>query len=422
MSLLRDIVYFLLILALSPILAIYLIYSGNWRTDWPSRFGRCRIVTEPYRPVILIHAVSVGEINAIQLLVDRLREVYGGEAQVVISTTTDKGIERARRLFEPRHQVVRYPLDFSKSVNSFLDVVKPSVVALTELEVWPNFVAECQKRKIRVCVINGRLSQRSFRGYRLIKPLIRSTFATLSRAAVQTPEYEERFHYMGVPSDRITITDTMKWDTAEIADHVPGAGALAQAMGIDTSGARPIVVVGSSGPGEAKLVYDTCPKDVQLIIAPRKEKTWIEVLKLESNVVRRTKCPDGKTRPNEGRVFLLDTMGELQKAYSLADIAIVGRSFIKLYGGNVMEPIALGKPTLIGPHHSDFKDSVDALVAGDGLIVTDRPGDAVARLLADPVRAKELADHGRLVILSRQGATAKTAELIMDLLKDGVRH
>jgi 3-deoxy-D-manno-octulosonic-acid transferase len=222
---------------------------------------------------------------------------------------------------------------------------------------------------------------------------------------------------MGVAGDRVTVCDTMKWDSARIAEpnDIAGADALAQAMGLDR--AKPIIVAGSTAPGEDQLLIDDCPHEAQLVLVPRKPEWFDAAARIAPGIVRRSAHPDGTVRPlDDQRLFLLDTMGELQKAYALADVAIVGRSFLGLYGSDVMEPAALGKPTIIGPFHADFADTVAALQAADGLIVTDQPGRVAGELLADPQRARELADHARQAIRGRQGATARHAAMLQALI------
>jgi 3-deoxy-D-manno-octulosonic-acid transferase len=178
-----------------------------------------------------------------------------------------------------------------------------------------------------------------------------------------------------------------------------------------------LIVAGSTAPGEDKLLIDTCPPEAQLLLVPRKPEWFAGVAALSPGIVRRTEHPDGQSRPLDGqRLFLLDTIGELRKAYALADVVIVGRSFLGLYGSDMMEPIALGKPTIIGPHHADFADIMGALIAGEGIIVSAEPGKVAAELLADPTRARALAERGRRVILSRQGATERHAELLLRLM------
>ncbi len=425
MGLAYDMLYASVALLTSPVWAYRMARTGKWRTDWPARFGRCNTPLAPARHTLLIHAVSVGEVNAVSRLVDTLDERTHGALRIVVSVTTDTGAARARRLFEPRHTVVRYPFDLGHCVRRFLDTVQPTVVALTELEVWPNFVDQCHRREIPIAVINGRLSPRSFRWYRRLTPLVRPTFSKLTAVAAQTPDYAQRFTQLGVPTDHVRVLDSMKWDTAPLdiappeathtPDSIPGAADLARAMGIDTT--QPVIVAGSTGPGEEKLLIDTCPPHAQLVLVPRKPERFDEVASLSAQVVRRTRHPDGSDPPPAGsKLFLVDTMGELLKAYALADAAIVGRSFLGMYGSNPMEPVALGKPTIIGPHHSDFADIVNALRAAEGIVVTDSPGQAVSDLLAHPDRARAIADRGRGVILTRRGATDRHADMLLELM------
>ncbi len=468
MNWLRDIAYGIGLGVTFPVWGWRLLRTGKWRTDWKERFGHVPSpppevghgltgdkwdeagngekgaevgeTNRPSKPTVLIHAVSVGEVNATRQLVEQLTSDDAKPCNVVISATTNTGVARARALFEPAHRVVRFPFDFSRSVKRFLDDVQPDVVVLVELEVWPTFMNVCAARRIPVAVINGRLSQRSFKRYRLIRPLIRGAFAKLSAAAVQTPMYAAHFEQMGCPPDRIDVTDTMKWDTAKIEEpaDVQGANELAAEMGIDRE--RPLVVAGSTGPGEEALLLKDKPADVQLLIAPRKPERFDEVAKLVTEqtgkkVVRRSQQPNAlnvsKGNNQEPRspgnvphgeaeqpdIFLLDTIGELRQAYALAHAVIVGRSFIDLYGSDPIEPIALGKPTVIGPQHSDFQDTVDAFAADDGIVITDEPWPAIRAILDDPARAKTLGEAGRQTIRTRQGATEKHMALIRSLLR-----
>ncbi|MCX5660307.1 MAG: hypothetical protein NTW19_11380 [Planctomycetota bacterium] len=410
-----DVLYLVAMTLASPIWLFRLLRTGKWRTDWAARFGRGATLPRTGKKRLLIHAVSVGEINAIRSLVDALLRRAGDRLEIVVCATTDTGFARAKQVLGDRLTVVRYPLDFSPSVARFLDRVSPDVVALTELEVWPNFVRACSRRSIPVCVVNGRLTARSFAWYRRGRALVRPSFARLSAAAVQTQAYADRFRALGAATDRVQVLDTMKWDTAQLTDTILGADELARAMGIDRT--RPLIVAGSTAPGEEELLLRTRPTDAQLMLVPRKPERFDEVAGLEPGIVRRTQCPDGQARPVDGQnVFLLDTIGELRKAYSLADVALVGRSFLGLYGSDPFESIGLGKPTIIGTHHSDFADAIAAFVAGNGIVVSDRPCEEAARLLADREAARRLGEAGRAVIRGRQGSTERHATLLLRLL------
>lgn len=409
-----DIAYSVGALLTSPVWGLSMLRTGKWRTDWRGRFGHVQSPPLQAPPdtkkTLLIHAVSVGEVNLIRNLVDHLTATRP-DVRIVICTTTNTGFTRATQLYAEAYRVERFPFDFSGAVGRFLDSIKPDAVALTELEVWPNFMQACVKRRVPVAVINGRLSANSFKGYKRLRPVLRRMFASLSVVAAQTKDYADRFKHMGVAPERVHVLDTMKWDTAKIADHVEGADELARDMGIDRE--KPLIVAGSTGTDEEKLLIEACTAEVQLMVVPRKPERFEEVAAISNEIVRRTK-PDSVA--DGRRLFLLDTMGELGQAYSLADVVIVGRSFNGWGGSDPIEPIALGKPTIIGPDHHNFADAVQALESGGGIIVTDKPGEAVAGLLADPARRAELAKHGREVILSRQGATKRHADMLLKLL------
>lgn len=414
---LLDVTYLLVALLSSPLWLARMIRTGKIRTDWSGRFGYAPRLDPPPRPRLLLHAVSVGEVNALRSLVEQLD---GGTdpPEIVISVTTDTGFARATTLFAAHHLVVRYPFDFSRAIARFLDRVRPTAVALVELEVWPNFTAMCRRRGIPVCVINGRLTERSLRWYRRVMPLVQPSFRRLAFASVQSEAYARRFAEVGVDPDCIHVTGTMKWDAATIADVVPGAAQLADALGIDRS--RPLVVAGSTAPDEHRLLTGAVPDGVQLLCAPRRPEWFDEAAAVLKGCARRS-CGD---RGSPSGRFLLDTIGELRQAYALADVVVVGRSFGNLHGSDMMEPVALGRPTIVGPAVSDFEATVEALLAGNGLIQTDREtlSTVIASLLENPTRAAQLAENGRTVIRQQQGASARHGEQLRDLLARYWRH
>ena len=411
MRLAVDMVYLAVALVTAPVWLFRMIRTGKIRTDWPGRLGRVPPLPARRAPRLLIHAVSVGEINAIRMLVESLAEpANGGPREIVIATTTDTGFARASELWGNRLPIVRYPFDFSHAVRRFLSAVQPDAVALVELEVWPNFTAECERQGIPVCVINGRLTLRSLRRYRKVAKLVRPSFARLSAIGVQNEDYAERFIALGTPQNRVSVTGTMKWDSAQIHDQVAGADELARDMGIDLS--KPLVVAGSTAPGEHELLIRAVPAGVQLLCAPRKPEWFDQAASVLIGCVRRSQPATGANA--SGGRFLLDTIGELRKAYALATVVVVGRSFGNLHGSDMMEPIALGKATIVGPAVDDFRDTVDALLAREGLVQTSTAELAVVLkdLLDDAARRHELGRNGREVIRTHQGATVKTIAII----------
>jgi 3-deoxy-D-manno-octulosonic-acid transferase len=409
-----DLLYGLGAMLSSPVLTVGLLRSGKWRTDWPGRLGRLPSLPDDPRPTLLLHGVSVGEINATRMLVRRLTRSGSLPVRIVVSATTDTGFARAQELYGRDHHVVRFPFDFSWMVRRFLEAVRPDLVALMELEVWPNLAQECHRRGIPLTVINGRLSDGSFRKYRWARPWVRPVFQGLTAVAAQTEEYARRFRALGTPGDRVEVTDTMKWDTVTLEDQVEGAEELGRAMGIDPR--KPLVVAGSTGPGEEELLLKARSPEVQLMLVPRKPERFDEVAGLDPGMVRRS---GGGASGGPSSVFLLDTMGELTKAYCLADVAVVGRSFVPHGGSDPIEAVALGKPAVVGPHHDNFRDVVAAFQEARGIRVTDRPMEAVRELLASPEEGRAMAERGRGVIRARQGATERHAELLLHLLGTG---
>ncbi|QDU34649.1 3-deoxy-D-manno-octulosonic acid transferase [Poriferisphaera corsica] len=419
---LRDIAYGVGGLLSAPIWGTAMLKTGKWRTDWAGKLlGRVpEMNTEDVageKPTVLIHAVSVGEVMATRTLVDSLEK---DGARVVLATTTNTGFERAVKLFGERLMVVRYPLDFSFAVKRFLGEVKPDVVALMELEVWPNFVGMCEKMGIPVAVINGRLTERSYGRYLKVRGLIAGTFEKLSVAAVQTDAYAERFKGLGARDEVVQVLDTMKWDTAKIEDEVEGSESLAEEFGLDRG--KLTVVAGSTGPSEEAMLIEAVKgleQDVNLILVPRKPERFDEVAGLDGGIVRMTRIRKGEKHANPS-IYLLDTMGELRKAYALADVVVVGRSFNGLGGSDLIEPIALGKATVMGESYYNFADAVDAFVNDGGIKITDETGlkSALTELLDDEGKREAMREAGRGVIRRRMGSTRRHVDLLLGLVRD----
>lgn len=405
-----DLLFIPLAVATAPFWAI-----KKKRAGWGERFGKGSVLPAKAagRPRVLLHAVSVGEVSALRSLVALLTP----RAEVVVSTTTDTGLARAKELFGGTCHVVRYPLDFSWSVRRFLDRVSPDVVALVELEVWPQFVRGCVARRIPICVINGRLSERSARGYARIRGFIGKVLGSLEFAAVQDATYAARFEALGMAPAKVLITGSMKWDNAMLvagAGGVSGAEELRREMGIDPQ--RPLIVAGSTAEGEEALLVSALPEGVQLLCAPRKPERFGDAAAAMPGCVRRSsRAP---ALPGT-RYYLLDTIGELRKAYALADVVVVGRSFGTLYGSDPTEPVGLGKATLIGPSHADFAMMVDVLASAGGLKVVK--GQDLKSVLADLVRDPEgrsaMGRRGQEAISRQRGASARHAELVLSLAK-----
>ena len=403
MVLLLDIAYLLAI----PFLVLFAILSrikGHpRREDLRGRLGAGEeLEAHPRR--ILLHAVSVGEVNSIRLLVEELK---AKDFDVVVCVTTDTGLKRAKELYEANHTVTRFPFDFGFAIKKFLQRVKPTVIGLVELEVWPNLIGICAKKKIPVVVINGRLSERSYKRYKLVSFILRKTFSRLSAIGMQTEEYATHARELG--GVNVQVLGTMKWDNAILSNTVEGANELAADLQIDKS--KPLIVAGSTTPEEHVLLLASIPENAQLLCAPRRPEWFDEAAQTLTPCNRRTSSERQTTQ-----TFLLDTIGELDKAYALADIVIIGRSFSPHHGSDPVQAISFGKPTIIGPNVLDFKDMVQQLVDGGGLLQCSKENlqEQITLLLSDKTKCNALAACGREVIQSQQGATKKYAQLIMD--------
>ncbi|MCC5822010.1 MAG: hypothetical protein LAT64_01840 [Phycisphaerales bacterium] len=408
-----DLAYILGGLVLAPA------WARKKRAGWGERFGRIghMVTREPTgRARVVLHAVSVGEAAACRSLVPLLAE----RADVIVSVTTDTGLARARALYSDVCDVVRTPLDFSWAVRRFLDATRPDVLGLVELEVWPNLVRGCRARGIPVGVINGRLSERSFKGYRRGRAFIGPSFRRLDLAAVQDDDYAARFRAMGIAEERLRVTGSMKWDAVAVAEGCPrteDAVRLAGSMGIDPG--RPVVVAGSTAPGEEALLHEAVPGDVQLVCAPRKPEWFEQAAAAMPGCVRRS---GGQARPGAAR-FVLDSIGELSTLYRMADVVVLGRSFGGLYGSDPMEPAGLGLPVLIGPAHTDFASVVGALREAGGIRVVE-PGElggVIRGLLGDDAARRDMGEKARSCVLRHQGASALHAQLLLDLAGRGGR-
>jgi len=409
------------LLVAAPLWLPFVLKRGRLRARWSGRLGGAPQLNPPLTGGrVLLHAVSVGEVNSIRGLVEVLEQ--RADLELVIASTTETGLARARTLYGERHPVVRWPLDFHAAVDRFLRALQPTVIGLVELEVWPRMTAAASRRGIRTVVVSGRLSQRSHRRYRKIRPLIRRMFSQLSAVAAQDADSAERFRSLGVADDRIEVTGTMKWDAAAVTASDADAEALAADMGLDRG--RLLIVGGSTAPGEDALLREACPPECQLLCAPRRPEWWDEAASVLAPCVRRS-TPSDERREAAGDTpgrFLLDSIGDLSAAYRLADIVVVGRSFGKLHGSDPIEPVACGAATIIGPACGDFTPAVRPLVAGGGLIQC-QPGELaeiLQGLAGHPAERARISEAGRQVVAAEQGATAHAAELLVSAANAGV--
>jgi 3-deoxy-D-manno-octulosonic-acid transferase len=423
-----DFVYVMAIAAYSPVILYRRLVFGRYKGGWGQRLGSIRR-RNPDQPCIWIHAVSVGEVNATRTLVDAIRRRFP-DMPVSISATTDTGLTCAKALYVNDCDVFYFPFDLSCVMRKAIDNINPSVICLMELEVWPNLARFASEKNIPVVVINGRISDGSFPKYLKVRRFIQRMFNRVSLVLAQTPEYAERFISLGCSAERVEVTGSLKYDTAQTNSEVSGAAELAEQINL---GKERLWVIGGTGPGEEaiglevfkQLRWERTFEDVRLVVVPRKPERFDEVASLIDQAglgfVRYSELKKNGCRVS-GRpsVILGDTMGDLKKFYALATVVFVGRSLVPMGGSDMMEPAALGKCTLFGPHTFNFKQTVEALLSGGGAIeVADQEAllSAMRKCLSEEEFAGRIALAGRNIIRRNQGATQKTLDALAGLLK-----
>jgi len=427
MGILLNVCYVVGLILYSPRIIYRMIREKRYRSGWGQRLGRLGR-KYPRKPCLWLHAVSVGEVNAAGTLIPALREKLPGY-EIVLSSTTDTGMARATAVYGDQLAVFYFPFDLSWIMRRAIGRLEPRLILLMELEVWPNLACIAQKRDIPVVVINGRLSDRSFPKYKKVRWVTAWMFKKVSLVLTQTSEYAKRFIELGCPARRVQVTSSLKYDTAQTDGPVPGADRLAEQIHL---GADRLWVAGGTGPGEEQIILDVYKRlrrqgglaGLRLAVIPRKPERFDEAAALIEQTgfeyVRYSKLKAVDTC-TEGRpaIILGDTMGDLKKFYALASVVFVGRSLVPMGGSDMMEPAGLGKCTTFGPHTFNFKQTVDALLAGVGAIEVgdeEQLYDITFKCLSNPEFAGAVADAGRKVIRQNQGATQRTVNAIAELL------
>jgi 3-deoxy-D-manno-octulosonic-acid transferase len=429
MRYLFDLAYLLAVIAISPKVIYRMLRHKRYRTGWAQRLGKISL-KNPDKKCIWLHAVSVGEVNAAKTLIAALANQLP-DYQIAVSTTTDTGFAQANSIFSDKATVFYFPLDFSFTMKRAFKNINPAICLLMELEVWPNLISIAKQRKIPVVVVNGRISDKSFPKYRLIKPIIKRIFKQTTLILAQTDEYAKRFRALGTPQQIVSVTGSLKYDTAQITDRIEGADILAEKLNINEN--QRLWVAGATGNDEEvllikiymKLIAQEKFKSLRLAIIPRKPERFDEAAQLISQfglpMIRYSQIKDNPAPPktDSRTVILGDTMGDLRKFYSLATVIFVGRSLVPMGGSDRAEAAALGRCTIFGPYTFNFKQTVDDLLKDNGAIqVTNEQQllEIIEKCLCNPAFAKEIARNGQNVIRKNQGATKRTIEQIKNLL------
>lgn len=367
---------------------------------------------------VWLHTVSVGEAVVGSILVSKLHAKRPA-LPLLVSTVTTTGRQVAEERIPKADAFIYWPVDFPGPVHRALTVVDPRLVLLTEGEIWPNFLAACDVRKVPVLLVNGRMSRRSFQGYRLAKPLFRRVLGQISLFCMRGEIDADRVLALGADPQRVVVTGNIKYDDAEANGYsAPQLAPFARLMD-----GRPVWIAGSTHRGEEDLIlqaFRTVVREVPdavLVLAPRHPERIPEVETMVREAVfpfvRRTRLPEDASELPP--VILVDTMGELGYLYALATVVFVGGSLVPAGGHNILEPARYRRPILFGPHMDNFAEVAEAFL-GEGMShqVHDAPEMAarIVELFRDPVAARQMGDAAYRVLDRNRGAAERTVTLV----------
>ena len=390
----------------------------------PFRFRRATAGLASQRPIIWVHAVSVGEVIAVSRLVTSLSDALP-QYLVVVSTTTRTGQVLARERFGVS-RVIYCPLDLPWAVRAWMNALRPHLFILAETEFWPNLLSGCYRRKIPVAVVNARISDRSWPHYQRLRSLWRPFLEPLSRVLAQSRTDADRFNAIGCRPLAVTVAGNLKFDVR--AAEQAAATRLLKSLAADLR----LIVAGSTLEGEEAAMLEAWPRLLEfdpklaMILAVRHPERFAAVAALldKSGIpwLRRSDWnaqPAGALKPlAPGQIVLLDTIGELASVYSLASVAFVGGSLIPAGGHNPLEPAQFGVPIVMGPHFANFRAITEDLLAHHALRITDKVDLAptLIDLLRNWTKANAMGARAKQVFSSHAGATARCIDALTELL------
>jgi 3-deoxy-D-manno-octulosonic-acid transferase len=426
---LYNILFTSLFLLSSPYYFLRMWRRGNWTEGFGQRFGRYSVKVKQAitnRQVIWIHAVSVGEVGVCTQLI-RALEPRLPNIKIVVSTTTTTGMEVLQQVLPSHISKVYYPIDRRPWVARALASLNPEAVVLVEAEIWPNFLWRAKKRGTPVFLVNARLSDRSWRGYKRFGFLFRQLFATFEGVGAQSEADAAKLRELGCRPEAIHIVGSLKYDAARLEErrmlNVPG---LLKQVGVENG--APIIVAGSTHQGEEGLLADMLPRlrkrfpGLFLVLVPRHFERGREVgRELESRGIkfmyRSEIVANTRLEPGDIECLVVNTTGELKFFYEHATVIFVGKSLTAQGGQNPIEPGALAKPMVFGPNMQNFAQIVGRFLEEKGAVQVQNATEleeSLTELLADPKRRTEIGASALKVVRQNLGAIDRTVEMIID--------
>jgi len=376
---------------------------------------------------ILVHAASVGEVIALKSFIDALLAAYP-KVPITITTFTPTGSEQVKKLFSDKVQHSYLPLDVFPCTQLFLHRLQPKLAIFMETELWPNLVAQCASKNIKLLLINGRLTKKSLNSYQKINALMTPCLNSFDKILPQNQENLAHFTQLGAHSSRCINVGNLKFDISINASIEEKKAELSQLINAENSDKRKIWLVASTHEGDEvialnafKVILKTFPQ-LLLVIVPRHPERFDHVanlcLKQGFTLARRSE----NTRVTDQQIWLLDSLGELMAGYALSDIVTMGGSFSDIGGHNPLEPALFKKPIVVGSNMSNFSEISQQLLSENSLIQlteknpTEQLTATMISLLNQPEQQKSLGEQAHKVVLANQGASKKTLAHVQALL------
>lgn len=406
---------------------------GNWQEGFSQRFGQFSAKVKQAltnRHVVWIHAVSVGEVNIATQLIWAMQHRLPN-MKIVVSTTTATGMAELKKKLPTHVQKIYYPIDRHSYVKRAILGMHPAAIVLVEAEIWPNFLWVAGDFEIPTFLINARLSERSYRGYKRYGFLFRRFFAAFRGVGCQNEADAARLRELGCAPEVTHVVGNMKFDAAKLEErHVLDVRRLLAQLGVPAT-AR-LLVAGSTHAGEEGILAGVYQRlrarfpDLFLVVVPRhfergKEAGRDIAAQGVRFVYRKEVTPTTQFKPGEVDCLLVNTTGELRHFYEHASVIFVGKSLTAKGGQNPIEPGALGKPMVFGPNMQNFESVAKAFVEEKGAIqVQDADGleQALAGLLSDPDRGLALGINALKVVRANLGAIERTIDMLVSVLDD----
>ncbi len=418
-----------LLTLLLPVVLPYLLLRARKRSNLRRGFGERLGLLGEKRPSkndqpVWFHASSVGEVTMSLPLVRAVRERFPAYP-LFFSTMTETGQETARKMLAGQGTTFLLPLDLSWIVRRTLRTLTPRVLFVAETEIWPNLLYGCRRRAIPVVVFNGRISDRSFQNYRRFRFFFRQVLQGVAAFAMQSERDAERIVEIGAPRDRIVVTGNLKFDRPALHVSEEEKTTIRKSLGLREE--NTVFVAGSTHEGEESLILQAFRQLKQiepsllLILAPRHLERIDRVTRILEKGRFSWVCKSQISGKRFTEVVLLDTMGDLEKIYSISTVVFVGRSLISGGGHNILEPAAFGKPVMFGPHMENFRDVVRIMKSEGGGIEVRNQKDLVEqaqRLLMDRSYYSRVSQAALRAIQNNQGATQKTLRVLEKYLRE----